>query len=871
MDQNAATYTVAIKSKESPRTKEHKKQLKKTGSIKYDHKKDETHSDDPTPSIHQLHDMVNEVKQVMKGLSQMQAAMNHFHSRQLQIEINSNVSTNSSSTTSNTDTTSTTTKTTTTTTKTDEENKKVSSQDEEHKQVSSQESTPRKKTAFEKNLVMLNLRATLKKRGKSARKRLHSMGSRHLQMASQHHKIKSDNIDMAIMQNKQLTTTSSSNSEHSSKYQKNTEESKHNDNVKTVKKKLTRRLSVGTLSVASKVKKKRNSMKSLDNSTDSSMFFGGEDPKKPSFCERTIIHPFNAWHTAWDCAVCVVLMVVLWYMPLTLAFDEISENSVGLSLLIDIVFGIDMIKQFRTGYITVEDEIVVMDPWTVAMKYLKSWFLADFVSCMPIDVIVISIMSMNAGVSANGSVENDVGVQTALRGTKSLKMLRLIRIAKLVRLMRVSRAFRYIRFAKSIVEDKLKIEIPNSSIKLFRLLMGVVLVCHWGACINYFICKLYSFPPESWIALGGVQHLPMKKKYGWCFLKAAGAFVNVGFGTTPLSSTQCSTTSEWCEVETWITFLQLFIGQIYYAILVAEISTIIHSMDIAKSAFEDRMNATNGYMRSKKLPSELRDKIRDYMRARYKDGRMVDEPAVLSSLSPALKREVMACCAKELAEKVPWLRNDVVLHSRVSEIAEPRFALDGDVLLREGELGHTVFIISQGVIELFKTYNNGWEESEPQLIRAIGGKISIYVPHIQFDQYYILGIDQKNTDNSKIFFFFSFSSLLFLPFLDGCTFGAVSVVLDVRCSATAIAKGNVMLYAIPKVQFKKMLMEFESTSSYWRKLAILRKKRSDKADDDEEGVDPEDAQTELFQLSMQLSRAENGNFMEKMKEDSSKY
>lgn len=80
-----------------------------------------------------------------------------------------------------------------------------------------------------------------------------------------------------------------------------------------------------------------------------------------------------------------------------------------------------------------------------------------------------------------------------------------------------------------------------------------------------------------------------------------------------------------------------------------------------------------------------------------------------------------------------------------------------------------------------------------------------------------------------------------------------------------------MLYAIPKVKFKKMLMEFEETSSYWRKLAILRKKRSDKADDDEEGVDPEDAQTELFQLSMQLSRAENGNFMEKMKEDSSKY
>jgi len=171
-----------------------------------------------------------------------------------------------------------------------------------------------------------------------------------------------------------------------------------------------------------------------------------------------------------------------------------------------------------------------------------------------------------------------------------------------------------------------------------------------------------------------------------------------------------------------MTFIQLFIGQVYYAILVAEISTILHSMDTAKSAFEETMNATNAYVRKKKLPGELRDKIRDYMRARYKDGRMVNEPAVLSSLSPALKREVMTHCAIELAVKVPWLRNNPVLHSRVSEIAVPRFALDGDVLLREGELGHTVFIVSQGVVELFKTYNNGWEESEPQLIRAVGGK-----------------------------------------------------------------------------------------------------------------------------------------------------
>jgi hypothetical protein len=100
-------------------------------------------------------------------------------------------------------------------------------------------------------------------------------------------------------------------------------------------------------------------------------------------------------------------------------------------------------------------------------------------------------------------------------------------------------------------------------------------------------------------------------------------------------------------------------------------SSIIQAMDVSKQAFEERMNETNSYMRSKKLPAVLKDKIRDYMRARYKDGRMVDETAVLSSLSPALKVEVMASCAKELATKVPWLRNNKILHSRVSELSEP--------------------------------------------------------------------------------------------------------------------------------------------------------------------------------------------------------
>lgn len=207
---------------------------------------------------------------------------------------------------------------------------------------------------------------------------------------------------------------------------------------------------------------------------------------------------------------------------------------------------------------------------------------------------------------------------------------------------------------------------------------------------------------------------------------------------------------------------------------------------------------------------------------------MFDEASVLASLSPPLKREVMAACAQELKDKVPWIRDDPVLHARVSSIAEPQLAVDGDVLIREGEIGHTVFIISQGVVELFRTphcktfFAELVSKSEPKFIKAIS---------------------------------------------DGCTFGAIGVVLGVRCSATAIAKGNVMLYAISKKNFNQLLKEFEVTQQYFLELATLRKKRIEQDaaadetvdDEDEEAVyvDPEDAKTDLFQLSMQLADQEH--------------
>ena len=97
------------------------------------------------------------------------------------------------------------------------------------------------------------------------------------------------------------------------------------------------------------------------------------------------------------------------------------------------------------------------------------------------------------------------------------------------------------------------------------------------------------------------------------------------------------------------------------------------------------------------------------------------------------------------------------------------------------------------------------------------------------------------------------------------------------------------MFAIEKSNFLKILQENEKTSSYFTHLAKFRKKKYEKNGDDrksgsngssnggsseeedEDEEDPDDSQTELFRLSMQLAEMENaGELLGKLKNQEKK-
>ena len=63
----------------------------------------------------------------------------------------------------------------------------------------------------------------------------------------------------------------------------------------------------------------------------------------------------------------------------------------SLPLSVDFWFAIDIILNFRTGY--VNHGTVVMDPKKIASNYLSSWFLVDLLGTVPFEQIISSNVS----------------------------------------------------------------------------------------------------------------------------------------------------------------------------------------------------------------------------------------------------------------------------------------------------------------------------------------------------------------------------------------------------------------------------------------------------------------------------------------------
>ncbi|XP_013401461.1 potassium/sodium hyperpolarization-activated cyclic nucleotide-gated channel 2 [Lingula anatina] len=402
------------------------------------------------------------------------------------------------------------------------------------------------------------------------------------------------------------------------------------------------------------------------------------EQKRQQNTNKYIIHPFSKFRWFWDLFMVAVLSVTLIILPVNIAFfpNDPDSHWEGMNIAVDVIFFIDIILNFRTGYIRSETEEVILSSKKITINYLKTWFFLDFISTVPFDYFFLA------------------STGTASRALNALRMLRLTKLLSLLRVFRMARFLRYINRLEELLD------IPGSVLRIINLVIMILLLSHWNGCVQYLVAFIEDFPENSWVVRNGLLHAPVTDKYILSVFRAMSHMLSIGYGRAPpLNNT-----------EVLLVMISMLLGATFYALFIGHTSSLLLMIDTSGRAYNEKTNQAKEYMRYRRIPIKTQRRVIAYYEHKYQR-KYFDEDGIIGegNISPAIRQEILVHNCKDLVAKVPFLAQSPpdFMYDIISKLKFEVF-LPGDTIIQAGRRGDGMFFIEHGRVDV-KLMNAGVE------------------------------------------------------------------------------------------------------------------------------------------------------------------
>lgn len=169
------------------------------------------------------------------------------------------------------------------------------------------------------------------------------------------------------------------------------------------------------------------------------------------------------------------------------------------------------------------------------------------------------------------------------------------------------------------------------------------------------------------------------------------------------TSGSCDTFSSWCRIEHWVTLGCLYIGAVFYSVLISSVLSILQTSNLARNSFEEKLVQVDGYLRRKAVPSHLREHVKKRFSHQHSNHMYYDEEQVVRLISPDHLKEIRKFEALQLAKKVPMLAdpaNKAFTHA-LAEHLERTVVYPNQVIFEEHTVADRMYFISSGLVELY--------------------------------------------------------------------------------------------------------------------------------------------------------------------------
>ena len=106
---------------------------------------------------------------------------------------------------------------------------------------------------------------------------------------------------------------------------------------------------------------------------------------------KWVLFPHSKFKLCWDIIQIVTTLYLSISIPLNLSFGLYTSIPIGFEMLIEFIQILDVVISLNSGFHA--KGIIVMSRKIIIQEYLKSWFVADFLTAIPIYMFFYPVLN----------------------------------------------------------------------------------------------------------------------------------------------------------------------------------------------------------------------------------------------------------------------------------------------------------------------------------------------------------------------------------------------------------------------------------------------------------------------------------------------
>uniref|UniRef100_A0A8C3KVK1 Cyclic nucleotide gated channel subunit alpha 2 n=1 Tax=Chrysolophus pictus TaxID=9089 RepID=A0A8C3KVK1_CHRPC len=378
-----------------------------------------------------------------------------------------------------------------------------------------------------------------------------------------------------------------------------------------------------------------------------------EEKTKKKKWQSFVVDPAGDWYYRWLAVIAVPVLYNWCLLVARACFSDLQKTYVVLWLVLDYIsdciYAGDIVIRLRTGFL--EQGLLVKDLKKLRDNYIYTLqFKLDVLSILPTDLVYFAVGLHRPELRFN-------------------------------RLLHFSRMFEFFDRTET------RTSYPNI-FRIANLVLYILVIIHWNACIYYAISKAIGFGEDTWVYpnVTDPEYGYLTREYVYCLYWSTLTLTTIGETPPPVR-----------DEEYLFVIFDFLIGVLIFATIVGNVGSMISNMNATRAEFQAKIDAIKHYMQFRKVSKDMETKVIKWFDYLWTNKKAVDEREVLKSLPDKLRAEIAINVHLETLKKVRIFQDceagllvELVLKLR------PQVFSPGDYICRKGDIGKEMYIIKEG-------------------------------------------------------------------------------------------------------------------------------------------------------------------------------